>query len=193
MISDYTVHQPWRGHRATFAMRSRSAGPTDRRQPSQTGAADSINVSATLGGGVSITVPASSSARTLSVYVGGSNDTGMLQASLSDSCVSHYIATASNGRNSLHGRLSHDVQFGGARHRAPGQLDDGGRIRGDRVLRGDVELNRSSLLSFRTGGAKVAGHSRSILVETHATAWGTVRQLAHACRDEGSVVRDRRG
>jgi hypothetical protein len=66
---------------------------------SQVGAADSINVSATVGGGVEIMVPASSTARTLSVYVGGSNDTGMIQASLSDGCVPDYAATATNGKS----------------------------------------------------------------------------------------------
>ena len=98
MISDYTVISPGAvtGHFRNAVTFSWSDGsPT----PSQTGAADSINVSVTVGGGVSITVPASSTARTLSVYVGGSNDTGMLQASLSDGCVSDYVATASNGRN----------------------------------------------------------------------------------------------
>jgi len=63
----------------------------------QVGAADSINVSATVGGGASITVPATATARSLSLYVGGSNDTGMIHASLSDGCVADYVATASNG------------------------------------------------------------------------------------------------
>jgi hypothetical protein len=63
------------------------------------GTGDSINVAGTIGGGASITVPASSTARTLSLYVGGSNDTGMIQASLSDGCVPDYVATATNGKN----------------------------------------------------------------------------------------------
>jgi hypothetical protein len=65
----------------------------------QLGTGDSINVSATVGGGASITVPASATGRTLSLYVGGSNDTGEVQATLSDGCISDYVATASNGRN----------------------------------------------------------------------------------------------
>ena len=63
----------------------------------QLGTGDSINVSSTMGGGASIEVPASPTAHTLSLYVGGSNDTGMIQASLSDGCVPDYVATASNG------------------------------------------------------------------------------------------------
>src|SRR5581483_1679008 len=63
----------------------------------QLGNGDSINVSATVGGGAAITVPASAAARTLSLYVGGSNDTGMLQATLSDGCGRDYVANASNG------------------------------------------------------------------------------------------------
>jgi len=64
-----------------------------------TGAADSLNVAQTLGSGASFTVPATANAQTLSVYLGGSNDTGLFEATLSDGCVAGYSASASNGRN----------------------------------------------------------------------------------------------
>lgn len=98
MISDYTVVSP--GAVTTHFRNAVTFSWSDGSPTvSQTGMADSINVSGTVGGGASITVPASTTTRTLSLYVGGSNDTGMLQASLSDGCVSDYVATASNGRN----------------------------------------------------------------------------------------------
>jgi hypothetical protein len=64
-----------------------------------TGAADSMTVAGTVGGGASITVPATATSQTLSVYVGGSNDTGLIQASPSDGCFAEYAASANNGRN----------------------------------------------------------------------------------------------
>jgi hypothetical protein len=97
MISDYTLVG---GGAVTTHFRNAVTFSWSDGSPtiSQTGAADSINVAGTVGGGASITVPAGTTARTLSLYVGGSNDTGMLQASLSDGCVSDYVATANNGR-----------------------------------------------------------------------------------------------
>jgi len=99
MISDYTLVGP---SAVTSHFRNAVTFSWSDGSPtlSQTAMADSINVSGTVGGGASITVPASTTARTLSLYVGGSNDTGMVQADLSDGCVSDYAATASNGRAS---------------------------------------------------------------------------------------------
>ena len=98
MISDYTLFGG--GSVTTHFRNAVSFGWSDGSPTlSQAGTADSINVSGTVGGGASITVPASSTARTLSLYVGGSNDTGEVDASLSDGCVSDYAATANNGRS----------------------------------------------------------------------------------------------
>jgi hypothetical protein len=98
MISDYTLVGP--GAVTTHFRNAVTFSWSDGSPTlSQTAMADSINVSGTVGGGASIMVPASTTARTLSLYVGGSNDTGMIQATLSDGCVSDYVATASNGRN----------------------------------------------------------------------------------------------
>jgi hypothetical protein len=58
-----------------------------------------MTVAGTVGGGASITVPATATSQTLSVYVGGSNDTGLIQASPSDGCFAEYAASANNGRN----------------------------------------------------------------------------------------------
>jgi hypothetical protein len=65
----------------------------------QTGAADTMTLPLVVGAGASIMVPASSTARTLSVYVGGINDTGIVVVSLSDGCVPDYFAAATNGHN----------------------------------------------------------------------------------------------
>jgi hypothetical protein len=62
-----------------------------------TGAENLLNLG-TVGSGAAITAAAATTARTLSVYVGGSNDTGLFEATLSDGCVTGYSASATNSR-----------------------------------------------------------------------------------------------
>jgi hypothetical protein len=66
---------------------------------SSTAVADLLALSKMDGTGASITVPATATARTLSVYVGGDDNFGQFEASLSDGCVADYAATANDGRN----------------------------------------------------------------------------------------------
>ena len=97
-ISDYTL---FGGGSITTRFRNSVTFSWSDGSPtmSQTAAADTMTVSGTVGGGASLMVPATSTAHTLSVYVGGANDTGTMEATLSDGCVPTYTATSSNGRN----------------------------------------------------------------------------------------------
>lgn len=60
---------------------------------SQTAANDTMVVAATVGGGASLTMATAVNPRVVSIYVGGANDTGRLEASLSDGCGQAYINT----------------------------------------------------------------------------------------------------
>jgi hypothetical protein len=97
-ISDYTpigTVSPATRFRNTVSFAWSDGSPT----VTTTGASDTLDVTTMMGAGAALTVPATAAARTLSVYVGGDNDTGSFEASLSDGCVADYAATATNGRS----------------------------------------------------------------------------------------------